>query len=404
MNYEVLEKKYESLLHEAMETDEHAYNAQKAGKTAQAAQEYAKASALYAQAASALLDLAELYSPQEQADVQKSIDRLIQISRDLRAEAADLASADQDGSAKPSVRADEGESTAGFNVAAQPETTFDDIAGLTDAKQMIMDQIINPLLYERVYKRFQLGHNGGLLLFGPPGGGKTMLARALANKANMAFFSVKCSDIVSKFFGEAEQNIRALFQSAREAKNAVIFFDEAEALACRRGGNSTVMARLVPEFLSQMDGFDRHDGHIIVIFATNRPFDLDPAFLRPGRLATHCYIPLPDEEVRRTLLTKLVQARPTQGEIDIEALVEKTDRFSCADLVNLIRRACQLPVNRIIKRTEQGEPDPEEFLTQPDLDKALSTVHPSVEPEELQRLEKWMDKFGISYPKSNTAA
>lgn len=401
MNYEALEKRYDQLLHEAMEVDENAYYAQKQGDIRHAAKGYAQASSLYAQAASALLEISELYSPQDRIEVHKSVDRLIQISRELKGEAEELERAAQQGAgaSKPKkVNAQDDEDQPAFTVAGKPEVSFDDIAGLEDAKQLVMDEIINPLLHKELYKRFQIENNGGLLLFGPPGGGKTMMARAIATQANMAFFSVRCSDIVGKYFGEAEKHVQALFNAAREARNAVIFLDEAEALACRRGGNSTVMNRLVPELLSQMDGFEKFDGHIIVIFATNRPYDLDPAFLRPGRLPNHCYIPLPDLNVRRAFLSQLIGKRPCQGEIDIEEIARSTECFSCADLVNLVKRSCQRPINRSIERIQQGEKEPEEFLTQEDLNLALTKLHPSVEPDEIARLEKWMKKIGMAYP------
>lgn len=406
MNYEVLEKKYESLLHQAMEMDENAYLAQKEGKISEAIQGYALASSLYAQAASALLELSEIYPAKERSEVRKSVDRLIGISRDLKDDAAALEQSVKQGcctSAKP-VRADDRDAPSNFAVAAKPETTFNDIAGLEDAKQLVMEEIINPLLYQSVYKRFNLVNNGGLLLFGPPGTGKTMMARAIANEANLTFFSVKCSDIVGKYFGEAEKNIKGLYDAAREARNAVVFLDEAEALASKRGSHSTVMNRLVPELLAQIDGFEKNeDCTIITIFATNRPQDIDPGFLRPGRLPHHCYIPLPDAEVRRAFLTKLIQACPCKGEIDIETLVAKTECFSCADLSNLVKRGSQRPANRTIARLKQNEQNPEEFLTQDDLIQALEKLHPSVDPDEIHRLEKWMDKRGMIYPKTATA-
>lgn len=408
MNFDELEKRYDQLLHEAMELDENAIYIQKQGKYKQAAQEYARASALYAKAASVLVEISDQYGPADRAEVQKSVDRLIQISRQLKETAAALETAPPPapGEAPKTspLPTQDDEDRVTFAAASKASVTFDDIAGLDHAKQLIMDEIINPLLHKELYERFHIESNGGLLLFGPPGGGKTMMARAVAAQANMAFFSVKCSDIVGKYFGEAEKHVQALFNAAREAKNAVIFMDEAEALACRRGGNSTVMNRLVPELLSQMDGFEKFDGHIIVIFATNRPYDLDPAFLRPGRLPNHCYIPLPDLEVRRTFLKKLVDERPCQGMVDIETLAQRTDRFSCADLVNLVKRSCQRPINRSIRRKLAGESTPEEFLTQADLNNALLHLHPSVEPEEIARLEKWMKKIGMAYPASGTPA
>lgn len=401
MNPDMLYDRYLAQLQQAMNVDEQASAAQQRGEYLQAAQRYEEAAARYSLAAQTLLEVGEISSASEQGSIEISVDRLIAISQDLKQHAKNLRENPPAPSAASPIQplpTDEGEGAAAFTPAKTPGVTFDEIAGLEDAKQLILDEIIHPILHRELYQRFHVESNGGLLLFGPPGSGKTMMARAIANQANMAFFSVRCSDIVGKYFGEAEKHVQSLFNAAREAKNAVIFLDEAEALACRRGGNSTVMNRLVPELLSQMDGFERFDGHIIVVFATNRPYDIDPAFLRPGRLPNHCYIPLPDLAVRRQFLQSLIENRPCDGPIDVDALARNTERFSCADLVNLIKRGCQHPINRTILRKRAGEKEPTEFLTQQDLTDALSTLHPSVEPEEIQRLEKWMKKIGMKLP------
>jgi len=390
---------YQSQLREAMSMDEDATNAYQAGKFKQAAELYEQASALYAKAANALLDVGESASAQELGDIAKSVERLVALSRELKTYAQRIRE-QKLGKPESVSSAGDDDEVRFEHTEKVPDVSFEDIAGLGDAKQLVMDEIINPLLYKDLYKRFLIENNGGLMLFGPPGSGKTMMARAIAHEAGLPFFSVRCSDIVGKYFGEAEKHVRALFKAARAQKNAVIFLDEAEALACRRGGNSTVMNRLVPELLSQMDGFEEDDGHLIVIFATNRPYDIDPAFLRPGRLPNHCYIPLPGLEVRRAFLQKMIDQRPCKGEIDVESLSERTERFSCADLSNLIKRGCQRPVNRSIERQAKGETQMEEFLTQEDLESALKQLHPSVEQAEIDRLTKWMSKVGKALPAS----
>lgn len=405
MNYDEKMNAYLKMLQEATGMDEAAGSAARAGKTEEAAVKYRKAAALYATSAEYLLELMENADASDQAEYQQSIDRLIAVSAQMKELAAAVATrkgkpentSAKGGDAKIPQEYDE-EEQARFEPAAEaPQTGFGEIVGLNEAKQIVTDEIINPLIYEDVYHKFKRGNRGGLLLFGPPGGGKTMMARAIAAESHMAFFPVRCSDIVGRYFGEAEKRVRALFQAAREATNAVIFMDEAEALACRRGGNSTVMNRLVPELLSQMDGFERFSGHIIVIFATNRPYDLDPAFLRPGRLATHCYIALPDYEIRLALLKKQILSRPCEEGINIEAFARATERFSCADLVNMVEKGCLLPINREILARKQGNPEANEKLTETDLKTALKRVHPSVEMEEIHRLEKWMKQMGIAF-------
>ena len=249
-------------LQEATGMDEAAGSAARVGRTDEAAEKYRKASALYAAAAEYLLDLMENADASERTEYQQSIDRLIAVSAQMKKMAASTARRGKEAGApskgngsKLSQEYDEEEQVKFEPEAEIPKTGFSEIAGLEEAKQIVTDEIINPLIFEDVYSKFKRGNRGGLLLFGPPGGGKTMMARAIAAESHMAFFPVRCSDIVGRYFGEAEKRVRALFQAAREATNAVIFMDEAEALACRRGGNSTVMNRLVPELLSQIDGF-----------------------------------------------------------------------------------------------------------------------------------------------------
>lgn len=398
---------YLELLQDATEMDEAAGVAEKNGQNEMASEKYGKASVLYAKAANQLLDMMELVDNSERAEYQRSVERLIDVSGEMK-ELAKRAAVQQNKGEKPRSGGGYSRIRQGYedeeDVVFEPAKdtqgiSFEDIAGLAEAKQIVEDEIINPILYKEIYDKFHKKNRGGLLLFGPPGGGKTMMARAVAAESHMAFFHVRCSDIVGKYFGEAEKHVKALFQAAREAKNAVIFMDEAEALACRRGGNSTVMNRLVPELLSQMDGFERFDGHVIVIFATNRPYDIDPAFLRPGRLATHCYIPLPDYEVRLALLNKEIHKRPCEGNIDIEKLADMTEQFSCADLVNVVDKGSQYPINREIQKKKQGHVA-DEIISEADLLEALKNVHPSVEIDEIRRLETWMKKMGIAFEKA----
>ena len=394
-----LEQKYDQVFHDAMALDEEGCLAQKANDFATASRKFREASSLYAQAAGLMMDIGDACFPTDMVEIKKSVERLTAASQEVKELSILLAknpSTATTSKAVPLPEEDEDENSLFLPMKATG-VTFDDIAGLEDAKKLVKNTITNPLLYPDLYERFNIQGGGGLLLFGPPGGGKTMMARAIASHVNMPFFSIKCSDIVGRYFGESEKHVKSVCEAARREGNAVVFFDEAEALAVRRGGNSTVMNRLVPELLAQMDGFDKHDGHVIFIFATNRPYDIDPAFLRPGRLPHHCYIPLPDSEVRRELLTSRISKVPCQGEINIEELVEKTKRFSCADIVHLVERCCIPAIERGIKTRESGLCKSEEFLTKEDLDEVLPTLHPSVEPEEIAKLEKWMKKLGIQY-------
>ena len=152
-----------------------------------------------------------------------------------------------------------------------------------------------------------------------------MIAKAIATEIDAAFYAIRCSDIVGKYFGEAEKNIKALFDAARSQDSAILFFDEFEALAAKRGGHSTVMDRLVPELLSQIDGFttDREKS-LLLLASTNRPWDLDTAFLRPRRLTEKIYVGLPDVEARLYLIRRNLQNVPRVADFPFEEAAKHT--------------------------------------------------------------------------------
>jgi len=203
---------------------------------------------------------------------------------------------------------------------------FSDVAGLDRVKQEIRDKLINPLKYPDLYKDYGLATGGGIMLYGPPGTGKTMIAKAIAGELGMPFFSVRSSDIVSKWVGDSESNIQELFRAVRSREHAILFVDEMDSLFHIRGGNDTHNDSRVAEFLSQLDGVDTKRGGLLILGATNVPWDVDPAATRPGRFSSKIYIPLPDEEARRYLIkyrmTKI--AAPFDHTVNIDELVQET--------------------------------------------------------------------------------
>ena len=392
MYNEALHDRYLQCLQDAMARDEAASLAQQKGNYRAAAEGYEAAAALYAQAASNLLDAGYDCSSAEQSDFEKSVDRLIAISKDLKQHAAKLRAAKPSAEEKKSgaVAASGDDEDCAFVPAETPEVTFRDIAGLAEAKQLIMDEIINPVLYRELYQRFHIECNGGLLLFGPPGSGKTMVARAVAAQAKMAFFSVRCSDIVGKYFGEAERNVKSLFETARAEQSAIIFFDEFEALAAKRGGNSTVMNRLVPELLSQMDGFTADDsqGRLLILAATNRPWDIDSAFMRPPRLTQKIHVSLPDYPARLFLIEKAFRNVPVDG-FDAGTCADRTEGSNAADIVALCNQIKMAAVQRTI--SVNGETSP---VTAEDMEKALARYHPSVQKSDIVQIRRWEESQG----------
>lgn len=262
--------------------------------------------------------------------------------------------------------------------------TFDDVVGLYDIKETIKSAIVYPFKYKDIYRAFKRKSGGGILLYGAPGTGKTMIAKAIAGEIDAEFISVNCSDIYSKWLGESQQNIRKLFDRARKAERAVIFFDEFESLGCARNGESgdrNGVNGVVCELLAQIDGFSSDsDSAILVIAATNRPWDIDSALLRSGRFERHLYVEMPDESARMEIIRKQMSELPVE-ELCYADIVKSTDGFSSAD----ITEACNLAKDRAIMRSikENGISK----IKQEDFVEVLSNMHSTVNPTELKRLE-----------------
>lgn len=272
--------------------------------------------------------------------------------------------------------------TAEFETADIPDTTFDDVMGLDDAKEAIRIKMIYPMEHADVYAALGKKSGGGILLYGPPGTGKTMLARAAAHEARAAFYAVKCSDIVSKWVGESEKNIAALFSAARKKDRAVIFFDELDSLFYKRG-QDVHNDRRVNELLQQIDGFSGSSSGLTVLGATNNPWAVDEAAMRPGRFSQKIYIPLPNDAARRAMIASRLGKTRVDGAIDIEYFVTRTDGFSGADIAELIDRATDAPLGRSLKTGNISG------LTMSDLEEALKSVKPSVDAATLDKFARY---------------
>jgi len=263
---------------------------------------------------------------------------------------------------------------------------FDCVAGLEDAKREIRLRMVLPFAHADMARTFKVDTGGGLLFFGPPGTGKTLLARATAAELDAAFFSIKASDIMSKWVGEAEKNVEALFAAARSEPRSVIFIDEIEALVPARSGNgSTIMARVVPQFLAEMQGFSQHAGTLLVMGATNEPWAIDPAMMRPGRFDLHIYVGLPDQDARRYQLERLLRGRPLASDIDYERLAVLTDKYSGADIASIVQRAAREAFELSIG---DGTVRP---LDMPTIETLIKTSRPSVSAAQLARYRPFCD-------------
>jgi transitional endoplasmic reticulum ATPase len=259
--------------------------------------------------------------------------------------------------------------------------------------------MIYPFLYAEKARRYGIRPGGGVLLFGPPGTGKTLVARAIAGELDAAFFAVKPSEIMSKWVGESEGNIAELFRTARENPLSIVFIDEIEALVPkRRDSQSTVMQRVVPQILAELEGFESAGKNpILFLGATNEPWSLDPAILRPGRFDEKIYVGLPDLPARRQMLSMYLRGRPLAPEIDLDGLAARLEGYSGADIRNICNKAAAEAFLLSIEGGEGGAaggedaPDRtrERLMDDALLERVLAETRPSVRPEDLARFEKY---------------
>lgn len=226
---------------------------------------------------------------------------------------------------------------------------FASVVGLDEVKKQIHKKIILPFQKPSLFQRFKKKVGGGILLYGPPGCGKTLLARATAGECKASFFNIEIADVLDMYIGASEQNIHAIFEKARNQTPSVIFFDEIEALAGKREhSRNSAQANTVSQFLTELDGFAQNNSGVLILGSTNVPWALDAAFLRPGRFDRLFFVPPPDKTARRGILEHHMKERPNQGDILFEQLAAKTSGFSGADLANLVEMAADEAIDETL--------------------------------------------------------
>lgn len=345
-------------------------------------------------AAETLKKLADMSTGDLKTARQERVIRLLEIVEDLDAQVqvgGGNSAFKKDNNSKPNpsnkqkgTKTKDSTETQWFS-AQIPNVHFSDIAGMEEVKLAVKRRIIYPHQHPEYYEKFKKKVGGGILMYGLPGTGKTTMAKAIAAEVGATFFEVKCSDIVSKWFGEAEKNIRNLFDAAREAGDAVIFFDDFEAIGSRRSDSESATNRIVPELLVQLQGFNESTGNLLVIAATNMPWNIDSALMRPGRFAERLYIPLPDESARQYLIEMNLSDVPLSPDVDFADLVYSTEGYNGSDIVELCELCKSLPIERgITNGSIEGE-----MITQDDLEYAKKTVKSSVQHNDLIMLEKF---------------
>jgi len=263
-----------------------------------------------------------------------------------------------------------------------PTVHWDEVGGLEDVKQDLRESVEWPIKNSDVFRRMGINPPKGILLFGPPGCGKTLLARAVATESEANFISIKGPEVFSKWVGESEKAIREVFRKARMSSPAIVFFDEIDSLVPRRGigyGDSGVTDRVISQLLTEMDGITALQD-VVILAATNRPDIVDPAVLRPGRFDRLIYVPEPNEEGRREIFKIHTKGMPLAKDLDLKELARTTKGYSGADIQSLCREAAMITLRRDIKSKK---------VTFADFQDALKKIGPSISPD----MENWYKNF-----------
>jgi SpoVK/Ycf46/Vps4 family AAA+-type ATPase len=237
----------------------------------------------------------------------------------------------------------------------KPQINFNDVGGMENVKKEIDLKIIKPLQHPELYKAYGKKTGGGILLYGPPGCGKTFIAKATAGQANAKFINVGLNDILDMWIGNSEKNLHEIFELARNNTPCVLFIDEIDALGASRSDMKQSSGRqLINQFLQELDGIDSNNDGVLIIGATNTPWNLDPAFRRPGRFDRIVFVPPPDVVTRASILKLKLNNKPT-GTIDVQSISKKTEHYSGADLDAIIDIAIE---EKLESSFEDGIPKP----------------------------------------------
>ncbi len=343
--------------------------------------DYGAAKPYLVQAAECMVDLAE---NAKSADLREQHEAYARELIDLAQDCDRAVAQKRPARLKARENGDESTDARDWIIRDKPGIGFDDIAGLEDVKHEIRLKMIYPFEHPELAQRYGISTGGGVLLYGPPGTGKTMLAKAIAHEIDATFFVISPAQVLSKWVGEAEQNVRKLFDAAKAEPKSVIFIDEIEALVPKRQSDtSSVMQRVVPQILQELEGFDRTaERCLLFVGATNRPWLLDEAMLRPGRFDTRVYIPLPDAPARYRLIEMyLAEKRPIADDVDLGRLCDMLDGHSGADIRSVAERAAAIPFMKAIGGAELGP------ITMADMESVIQATLPSVNAKELARFE-----------------
>merc|ERR1719456_1597040 len=290
-------------------------------------------------------------------------------------------------------------------VVEVPNVKWDAIGGLEQTKRELQEMILYPIEHPEKFEKFGMQPSRGVLFYGPPGCGKTLLAKAVASECSANFVSIKGPELLTMWFGESEANVREVFDKARAAAPCVLFFDELDSIGTARGSGGGDAGgagdRVMNQLLTEIDGVGAKK-NVFFIGATNRPELLDEALLRPGRLDQLIYIPLPDLPARQSILDATLRKTPVAPNVPIPFIAQKTDGFSGADLAELCQRAAKAAVRDAIAADElkgadgmdEGEANE---ITRKHFEEAFAGARRSVATTDLAKFDHFRKKFDPSY-------
>lgn len=274
-----------------------------------------------------------------------------------------------------------------FTIILDVKETLEDIAGLEELKQVLYDLVILPYKSPETFQMLNAQKGGAILMYGPPGTGKTLSARAIAGELDVPFIGVKASDILNKWLGESEAQIRRLFEIARSFETCVIFIDEIDGIFGRSDEGRDIIAGIRSEFLSQMDGVEKHKQKPIIIAATNHPLKLDPAMVRPGgRIHPHVYVGLPDVQGRTQVFKLQMKGVPVKEPCDYRKLAEGLEHYSGADIHAICEHVKRIAGREAIEQGRPGNP----FVEPRHFTEAIAQSTPSTRVESLQECYEFM--------------
>lgn len=296
-----------------------------------------------------------------------------------------------------------------------PNVTWDDIGGLEDVKSELQETVQYPVEHPELFEKYGMTPSRGVLFYGPPGSGKTLLAKAIANECQANFISIKGPELLTMWFGESEGNVREVFDKARQAAPCVLFFDEMDSIARARGSSGGDAGgagdRVINQILTEIDGVGAKK-NVFVIGATNRPDILDPAVTRPGRLDQLVYIPLPDLKSRIQIFQAALKKSPVAEDVSLEAMANALEGFSGADITEICQRAAKLAIREMIAKDQQrlrreaenpeametgeDEEDPVPFITRGHFEDAMKSSRRSVTDADIRKYEAFSAKMKSS--------